>query len=414
MSSVIFYGYGKYAEDNLEQWASKGLVPVCFVDNDQNKHYRYISINGGIDQIQILPLKEALQRYPDAEICITTIRKYWHEIFHYLVSQGISKTSVRIPSGEYFDKPGKPKNCPLLGSYVILSGPGISTCCTGTLGFCLSSKGRFADDIEQYKNYCANLIQDQNKGVLNSCTGCWMLQDGKKEPPKINTINLSSAIPGGDMCNLKCSYCYYGENLDKYSRNDNVLEIIQYMSDYLEVENVYYVCGEITVSPFRNEILDIWKRKKWKGHIGSNCVIYNEKIAELLSDNLIFIYCSIDAGTSETFLQIKGVDCYNKVLGTIRKYFATGGKIVLKYILLEGINDSEENLSGFLDFSKEVNAKVNFSRDCRILHLPMTENEYKTHRRFIELCRQQNIPCTLIKEYMTADDIIRLEKDGLF
>lgn len=240
-----------------------------------------------------------------------------------------------------------------------------------------------------------------------------MLQDGYQDSTMETTsVNLSSGLPGGDYCNFKCCYCTYGEGLNTYQREDNVLQILQQVADVLPIEQVSYACGELTVSPFRNEIIELWKRKKWKGRVLTNAAVYCEGLAELLSEGLVSLNCSIDAGTAETFARIKRVNCFDRVIGNIKKYSETGGSVILKYILLEGVNDNEADIEGFIKLTHSINANAIFSRDSRNMGSPMAENEYNMLRLFVKLCGELDTSFSVLTNLMTSD-LPRLKSDGL-
>jgi hypothetical protein len=152
---------------------------------------------------------------------------------------------------------------------MVLDGLGFATCCEAQM-VRQKSTGNFKEDVKQYYTYCRKLREDLNNGKPTSCTGCYMLHDGCSEDDlRINTINLSTGLPGGDHCNFKCCYCTYGEDLGACSRDDNVWEIIQQIGELLEIRSLTYNCGEITVSPYRHEILRYWRNRKWKGKISN-------------------------------------------------------------------------------------------------------------------------------------------------
>jgi len=104
---------------------------------------------------------------------------------------------------------------------------------------------------------------------------------------------------------------------------------------------------------------------KYPLEIASNCTVYSESIADCLSSGRSYVNCSLDSGTAQTYLQVKGKDFFDKVRDNLRKY-STKGRIILKYIVMPGINDSEEDLNGFIDFASELKPEiVKISRNYR-------------------------------------------------
>ena len=398
---LIFYGAGRYAESHLHQWIKKGICPACFADIDEKKHFHQITLKGvspeGGTGYDILPLNEAIKRYPDYEIFISASYDF-PLIMDYLLDKGIERTRFyRLQSGS--------KWCPVLGTDFIIHGPGVQTCCR-VGAFCLPSKGNIIDDLKQYKSYCDFLINQLNddNGLYTPCEDCYMLCDGKnRNEDKIKTVNLSSGLPGGDHCNFTCVYCVYGKEFNHYRRDDNVSEIFQYLQENIKPEHIAYACGEITISPYRDRILQLWKENKLKGQILTNAAIYNQDIFDLLATGQISINCSIDAGTRETFEKIKGKDCYYKVLDNLEKYASSGGKIQLKYILLNGINSNEHDIMGFIQFSKKIGAEVVLSPDNRKSNEKMSHDEYDLFMRFINCCKQYEINYSIIEAYSPED-----------
>jgi molybdenum cofactor biosynthesis enzyme MoaA len=242
-----------------------------------------------------------------------------------------------------------------------------------------------------------------------------MLRDGRSDDElKINYINLSSGLPGGDRCNFKCCYCSYGEELGKCDRKDNVYEIIQQIGELLDISFLSYNSGDITVSPYRDEILRIWKAKRWRGEISTNAAIYTEGIYDLLNHRLIELNVSLDAGTANTFTKIKGVDCFEKVVKNLEQYAMAGKNILLKYIILEGINDNDADIDGFVEIAARINAKrVIISRNTARIFIKMTENEYSAVLRLARQSAARNLSYTLLKDFLITDSD-RLKTDGLW
>jgi hypothetical protein len=73
MSDIIFYGAGNAAKGNYDRLTVAGVKPVCFADANEALHYTkfasYTADNIGGEEI--LPLREAVERYPDCVIVPT-------------------------------------------------------------------------------------------------------------------------------------------------------------------------------------------------------------------------------------------------------------------------------------------------------------------------------------------------------
>lgn len=90
MSTIIFYGAGENARTKMSHWREKGLNPVCFVDADVRKHHTLF------EGVEILPLLEALGKYPDYEIYCTQIVNNLFSVQQYLLGIGIPENRIHF------------------------------------------------------------------------------------------------------------------------------------------------------------------------------------------------------------------------------------------------------------------------------------------------------------------------------
>lgn len=220
---------------------------------------------------------------------------------------------------------------------------------------------------------------------------------------RIHYVNLSM-YPS--PCQCKCFYCdVHGQNQsisqpeikDKYEKLFEALEYAK-RCDVIAPDARWQVsCGEITIHPYKDRILDLIEG--YAATFYTNCFKYDEKIAQNLKMNpYSAIDLSIDAGTSETWYKVKGVDNFETVAMNLTQYYvATGraGQIALKYIVLPGVNDSEEDynsLMEIMDILKVTHLSV--SRDTRKKY-KLDEKETNTlavaAARLIAKCQRKNI-----------------------
>jgi len=402
---LIFYGAGRYAEYHLDNWLKKNLIPVCFADADECKHYKFMRSNEGL-VFEILPLDEAITRYPNYELCITVIPNTAAEVY-----KTIPLPVERIRLHPEHKK--MPQHCPRIGRDLVIFGYSGNICCMGGGGVSIPFTNNIKEDIERYYMFCRQLRDDLNEGKLTSCTGCFMLQEGRSDKDvKLQNIALGSGIAGSKACNFKCRYCSYIHNITKgnLDGSNNVLEILQYLAKLSSIEAIDYSAGELSVSPYVNDILELWKTTKWKGSVLTNASIYLEGLYDLLNEKNILINVSLDAGTAETFAKIKNVDCFEEVVGNLAKYAMANGHIQLKYVLLEGINCNEADINGFVSIARKINAEVIISRDGN-LNTFMSDNVYKSLKYLAQQCISQSIHYSVFKDFMVVD-FDRLKKDG--
>ncbi|MCL2204083.1 MAG: radical SAM protein [Defluviitaleaceae bacterium] len=178
-------------------------------------------------------------------------------------------------------------------------------------------------------------------------------------------------------CQAKCIYCSQNlENRRKFDKerdgagHELVFKHIEYFkSQGIFAQNLCWdiASGEITVHPFRDRIYDA---------VGSdsagwltNCFLYSERIGDNLKSNPdSYILFSIDAGTAKTWHKIKGTDNFLQIKDNIKKYVQASAnpqmQIVLKYLVMPGVNDDLKNINAFIQFAVDNNFKrIRVTRD---------------------------------------------------
>lgn len=127
-------------------------------------------------------------------------------------------------------------------------------------------------------------------------------------------------------------------------------------------------CGEIAIHPYRDQIMELVQGQKTAFY--TNCIKYDEAVAQNLHDNpQSAINLSIDAGTPDTWKEIKGLDNFETVTSNLVKYYAESaraGQITLKYIILPDINDTYADYLSLMEIMKVLEVKhLTISRDVR-------------------------------------------------
>jgi pyruvate-formate lyase-activating enzyme len=403
----IFYGAGLYANMNLKRWVFNGIIPVCFVDSNEQKHNTkmHIPLMDIDGEFEILPVHEALERYPQAFLYITTSSESYDAVYNNLINEGVSAERIGAP----------PQHCRHIGRHFMLKEPVFSYCCDMGFSEVFPVAGNIKDDVKLYYEVCEKLRNDLNIGKLTSCAGCQELRPGRSdEKLKMTVVTLDSGIPGATKCNFKCCYCFHGMNYLKKTqeREENVLDILRYLGENEDISYLGYASAEISVSPYRREVLDLLKRKKWKGTVLTNAYKYVEELKDLLSEGNFTTTVSIDAGTKETFAKIKGVDGFDEVVQNLEKYASSGGKIELKYIVLDGINNDKSDLDGFINIAEKIGATVIITWDMRSSFTAYSDVQYEAVSYLARQCVLRDL--TYYFFFDTPEYVERLKKDELY
>jgi sulfatase maturation enzyme AslB (radical SAM superfamily) len=402
---LIFYGAGQYARENLSRLISEGLNPVCFCDVDINKHYkRFVGIKCE-ENYEILPLNEAIQRYPNYLIYITLSIDKLRKITDWLIKQGIPIERIK-----YIDNVELKKGCCFLGKSMVLSNKELNTCC---IKGGVKRVGNAKENFKIYHEYVIKIMEDLKSNKPTICDGCvYLKEDFFEIEPKLYELNFSS-VQGEDFCNCKCSYCCLypkpsKEQMDK--RHEFIMEHLRYFSkEEKYAGKVLFSAGEISVSPYRDEALEFMLTTKISSYICSNAMAYSDKILKNIKEETGTLLVSMDAGTAETFSKVKGIDCYPKVVENLQKYASHNAIIHLKYIILDGINDNEADILGFFSLVKEINP-VLVCLSCNWQKKTLSQNAMNMCRLFVDKVKELNILLWVDYGYFHINDAKELEE----
>ena len=110
---IIFYGAGQNAREHLAEWETRGFIPVCFADEDKEKHNTKFHTSG----LDILSLVAAVWKYPNHEIYVTPTREKRAGIVTSLLERGVEASAIRFFGPVEYRK-GRPNmgTCFILGN----------------------------------------------------------------------------------------------------------------------------------------------------------------------------------------------------------------------------------------------------------------------------------------------------------
>lgn len=360
--NVILYGAGNRAGDIYAQFKNSYEF-ISIADKDKNKHGKFYTFADGV-QLPILPIKDLLVKYPKTKILITPDAPVKYEIINELLSDfGIEKNRILDYVSVAFRR-----TCLPIEEMLIFGDKNISACCTTSSVPTCQYDDSISDEalyelIEKFKKTIASALDCNN--APPQCINCSYINSSYwAKVPKIREINLTA----GSMCQFKCIYCSNRDgSLSKNFHQSNlerVLKFINYLKNTCKITELTHFSvanGEITINPLREKVFDAISGFPCSFY--TNGEIYSEEISEFLKLGNSKVNISVDAGTSKTFSNIKGIDSFENVVDTIIKY-GKCGDIELKYIVLPGLNDNQRDVEGFIKLAAHVNATVIVSRDA--------------------------------------------------
>jgi len=218
---------------------------------------------------------------------------------------------------------------------------------------------------------------DKGRSFTSTCAKCvkYKLDDWNGGDGLIHHVNLAM---DPSPCQCKCVYCSSLKSDDRkihdkqrcdecYEKVFGIIELAR-NNGMIAADAMWHVASnEITIHPFKDRIYELVKGQSVS--FFTNCFIYDESIAANLAANTLSSIClSIDSGTPETWLKVKGVDNFASVTANLAKYSASimrPGQIQLKYIILPGINDDLEDFRALVDIMKSLKVRrMTIACDC--------------------------------------------------
>ncbi|TQF69913.1 glycosyltransferase [Pseudoalteromonas luteoviolacea] len=206
--------------------------------------------------------------------------------------------------------------------------------------------------IEEIKAAKVKLKTALNNGSETDCDGCPYLEFkdwGRNNLEKVKYLSLEHH----SVCNLKCSYCdekYYGGKKSTY--DIKALLTSKEGAEYLhDCENVVWGGGEPSLGRDFDSLLPqvIEDAPKAVHRVLSNSVKFSPTIEQSLINKNVKVVTSIDAGTDETFLSVRGKSKLSEVIENLAKYAKVSSEnITIKYILRPD-NSAFTEIRAYLD-----------------------------------------------------------------
>jgi len=371
---VIFYGCGKVGKEIAKRALKYKMNAVCFIDGNFT------------GEVEILPvykpdsLPRLLGENEDAVVVITTIKPD----FITQIKENLHRLEVK-PEQVYgsFDDflsdvyiENEKRYCWHLLFDLEFGDRSTMYCCGArTHYYPVSTIPNEMQNIDGLKIAFNNFLTKRKeafdaakKGLIPfGCENCYHLTDQEipDELPKFSIIGVNF-YPS--VCNADCVYCGRGRLSNDKCNNLQEAKKLQFpkfiVEELVKLKNnnmiseettICYNSGEISITP-DNELLLSYAidNPNFIYVILTNAIVYSPLISQILSQNKRSrIMVDMDSGTPETYLKVKGVNKFYKVIENLKKYVAHG-TVEVKYIILPDMNDDDANLYGTVNVAKEL------------------------------------------------------------
>lgn len=200
----------------------------------------------------------------------------------------------------------------------------------------------------------------KNQRDLPACEGCYNLREEDwDDEDYISFINFDH----WSQCNSNCIYC--GVQANKPKTKNNTLNAVKELIKKGKFKNngeITFQGGEPTILKEFEELLKLFIKQGSKVRIHSSGIIFSRAIREGLKKGSVTVVISPDSNTKETYKIVKRVDKANRVWDNIKHYRKNlkdnlAENVKVKYIIIPGVNDTVEEIAGFLHKLSDLDIK---------------------------------------------------------
>jgi molybdenum cofactor biosynthesis enzyme MoaA len=313
-------------------------------------------------------------------------------------------------------------SCEWIESRVVLEQKHLKFCCIGHSGhkgyvpICEYDGGEIpADKILAAR---AKLIEENNGDGDTLCKGCHFLQKKdwhkeRKTTALLDTVYVSSF----SICNLHCRYCFV--YLNEFTEVSHVAgyPLLPVFEDLVNKGHlapdgkIEWGGGEPTIVKGFAEIMRMLMRTGHTQQIHTSSVKFSPELAEALRLGKVQAVTSVDAGTRETYKEVKGRDRFDVVWENVEKYARTGGNMSAKYILREN-NSDEKNIREFIARCQGAGIKnLVLTPDFReIAQEQVTEETIYGFALMVHEAERHGIPVMIRDEYLNPEQMEMVKK----
>ena len=215
-------------------------------------------------------------------------------------------------------------------------------------------------DWEKLFEIKAQKIKQQQEKTIFDCEGCYRLGEYTfKGEKKISEFHMSHCR----ICNAKCIYC--SDEFSRSSLNYDTYPIIKDLFDkgyYKPGGEATFEGGEPTLMKSFNELVEFFVINGTRVRIHTSCITYSALVEDALKKNMGTVVVSLDSASKKTYAKIKLVDKFNIVVENLKKYASASNNnpdgIVVKYIIIPGVNDNIFEIDRFFKLMKQIGIKT--------------------------------------------------------
>ena len=206
----------------------------------------------------------------------------------------------------------------------------------------------------------AKRIEQQKEKTINDCEGCYHLGEYTfSNERKISQFHFSHCR----VCNAKCIYCSdeYSNGILNYNTYPVILDLIE-KGFYKAGGEATFQGGEPTLMQNFDELINLFIQNGTVVRVHTSAIKYSSTLEDALKKNMASVVISLDSACSKTYKKIKQVDAFDSVCKNIEKYIQASENnnqnLILKYIIIPGVNDNVKEIDKFFNLLKDLKVKT--------------------------------------------------------
>lgn len=288
--------------------------------------------------------------------------------------------------------------CDRILNWFIFDIDAITPCCemphNGELNISLYNHIGYEDLIKHKIQLIKNINNDKN----HICRKCYRIKKYDKIEKKDFSTKVIS-LSFDKTCNLRCSYCFMSspetrkllirDTKHKEHVRKKVMEFLDTIPE-CSLDSIGWTGGEPFLMPDFDAFYSSLIKLKSRIGIASNLTHYKNIVHPQIYPYPIQIMCSIDSGTPETYMKIKGKDYFYTVIENIKKYCSIEQDMVYaKYLFCKHNNDCKE-IDSFMNIMKQCGVKHIYISLDRFIHNQLSYELIENMKYFIYKGKEYN------------------------
>lgn len=196
-----------------------------------------------------------------------------------------------------------------------------------------------------------------------SCSACcYLSEDFKRENSSLDFVVFAH----WKSCFLNCVYCKEEKTDDLLTvKHSDISPVVQQLIDDGLITKdtvIIFECGDAILHPeFEKLLYFLMNYGIKKVEIHTSALRYCQAVSDAIAKDIAKVIVSIDSGCPYIYEQIKGVNKFDLMLDTVKRYLSVETKssknVVLNYTLVQGVNDNKKEIIDWFMLSRNLGIK---------------------------------------------------------